>query len=69
MKIGGEPFVHLIKNFVQIIRFSLIFLVLAVIRGGGWVFRGVGPGRGEAKKLKLDHGEASIKRYEHFFNF
>ena len=51
---------------MQIIRFSLIFLVLAVVRGGGWVFRGVGPGRGEAKNIKLAHKGASTKRYEHF---
>ena len=47
---------------------SFLFLVLAVVRGGGWCLGGRSR-KGEAKKLKLDHEEASIKRYEHFFNF
>ena len=51
---------------MQIIRFSLIFLVLVVVRGGGWMFRGVGPGRGDAVNIKLAHEEASTKRYGHF---
>ena len=65
----GWTFVFCLKNFGQIIRFMLLFLFLAVVMGGGWVFKDVGPGRGEAKKLKLGHEDASIKRYEHFYNF
>ena len=40
-----------------------------MVRGGGWVFRGVGPGREEAKNLKLAHEEAPTKRYGYFYVF
>ena len=45
------------------------FLDIAAVKGGGWVFRGVGPGRGEAKNLKLAREDASNKRYDTFYIF
>ncbi len=44
----------------------MYLVYIAAVRGGGWVFRGVGPGRGEAKNIKLAHEDTSIERYEHF---
>ena len=44
LKIGGEPFVFFIeKNLCKLFASRSFFVDVAVVRGGGWVFRGVGP--------------------------
>ena len=39
----------LLKKFCTNYSLRALFFDVAVVKGGGWVFRGVGPGRGEAK--------------------